>query len=208
MGAAMAKEFRSIGDMNFAAAAAAEIPIITHAPLPKTRRRTPEPEYMPVASRAPETSLRRLEVLLAHAGSPELGTSIGFMKMRGDITEAQWGACDWFAQLYGRYMVAIDAKGVKSGSAEMTSKAEPPDPFTSDAGKKTAKKDEATVKEYRAAELAALVCGRGNFLMFLDVVIDDAVPTWPARRAVEEVATALAIHRRRESKRRRGRQGR
>lgn len=205
MGAVMTKDYGSFGNESLAKAEASTIPIITHAPLPKTRRVAPEPEYMPVASRAPETSLRRLEGLLAQVGSAELGTQIGMMKLRGEITEAQWSACDWFAQLDAKYLLALDAKGVKSGSAELTSKAEPPDPLTSETGLRAAKRDRATVAEFDSAYLAAMACGRGEYLLFRDVVVDDAVPTWAGRRAVQTVSEALRRHRAADSRHRRGR---
>lgn len=197
--------FRSIGDLNMASAG---IPVNTDSALgPRIRRKAVEPEFLPVAAGAPETSIRRLEAFLARVGSAEEGTQVGLMKIRGEISEAQWAACDWFAQLHEKYLLAMDAKQIKSGSAELVSKAEPPDPF-SDAGKTAAKRDAKIVAEYRSAQLAGIVCGGDNWKFFCRVVLEEMVPHWPARRAVDAVSRELAAHRRRESKRRRGRQGR
>lgn len=178
------------------------IRITTGAALRGPSRRRGEPDHMLVAASAPETSLRRLEALLAQCGTSELGTQVRLMKLRGQLTESQCNACDWFAELYAKYLQAIDAKGIKSGSAELVSKSTPPDPF-SDEGSRKAKREREDVQRYESARLAGLACGSERFAMFCNIVIRDETPSWADRVAVSSVSEALSNYRRLASSRRR-----
>ena len=114
---------------------------------PAVRKVRRPPEFVAVSERAPETSIRRLEAMLAEAGSQLRGTQVGLMKLRGEISQLQHAACAWFAEIHAKYLRAIDAKTVKTGSAEMSPKAEPPDPY-SEVGRARAKKERKDVAEF------------------------------------------------------------
>lgn len=171
---------------------------------PAVRERRRAPEFVSVSERAPETSIRRLEAMLVEAGSQLRGTQVGLMKLRGEISDAQHSACVWFAELHAKYLRAIDAKTVKTGSAEMSPKAEPPDPY-SEVGQARAKKERKDVAEFESARLSAMACGSIEYAAFVRVVIDDTVPIYFAKKAVREIGEALRRHRQASSKRRRGR---
>lgn len=179
----------------------------------KVRVERAEPDYLPVAVRAPETAIKRFQKLLREEGmaavlrevtnSSKCGSEIGWMQLRGEITEAQLGACEWYCEVRAAYMLAIEAKDIKSGSPERRSPSTPPDP-NSVAGRAKARHDRRAKAEFESLQLAALACGRGEYLMFRDVVLDGAAVTFAGKKAVQKVSEAIRRHRAAENRARRG----
>ena len=115
------------------------IPVTTRSALGggvRVRVERQEPEFIPVAVKAPETAIKRLQALLREEGMAAVLKEINGRKIlqRDRLDAIAWrdyggqlGACDWFCELYAEYLKAIDSKsGMKSGSAERVSKGEPP----------------------------------------------------------------------------------
>jgi hypothetical protein len=188
--------------------ASARIPINLTTSL-AVRKPKAEPEFMSVAERAPETIMKRLDAMLSEAGSQERGMQIGFMAKRGDLgksphSEVLFRTCMWFFERHVKYLEAVGAKTIKSPSFELTSKSEPPDPF-SEVGLRKAKAEQKVIAEFESAELAALACGRDRYKQFCAVVLDDAAPLGSTKTEIREVAEAIWKHRGLSSRHRRGR---
>lgn len=165
-------------------------------------------EFQEIAKAAPESVVKRLAAMVRDAAaSGEYGYQYGFMKIRGELNEAQFAACKWFDELHNRYLAAIEARTLMSPSAEPLGRAEPSDPIVSERGKALSKREAATVAEFESARLAGLACGGERWDDFMWTVIDDMPPTGLAKRSVVKVADALVIHRRLGSRHRRGRRG-
>lgn len=175
------------------------------------RRIDPEPEYLSIRDRVPETLMRRMEALQTEAASPSAGFPLGRMKMRGDLggreAQARFEACNWYFGLYCRYQKIVGSKTISPQSFMSGGKAEPPDP-DSDKGRNMTRQEARIMREYESARISALACGVDAFAAFVAVVIEEQEPDWRLKSAVVSVADALRRHRnmsRRKSQREKGR---
>jgi hypothetical protein len=166
------------------------------------RRIKPKPEHVGIDKQAPESLIKRTRAMMRDAAS-EKGAELGFMVIRGQITEDEYAACRWFDELHARYLRAIDAKEIKSASLSPGDKAEPPDVF-SEVGQKRARGERQTVAEHDSAVLAGRACGSEHWRLFIRAVVLGEPPTSASAWALKIVARALDKHRRLSSKRRRG----
>jgi hypothetical protein len=156
-----------------------------------------EPDYMPIANAAPESLMIRLRAFDLATGQ-KASTPWGLMAVRGQITDAQWSAVDWFIRVAAEFHNGGGTKGVKSASLNSSGPSEPPDPF-SDEGQKIAKRERAACVEYESARLAGVACGAKVWRLFMDLVTANPGPerilNFHERNAVLVVSQVLLAHR-------------
>ena len=152
-----------------------------------------EGEFTAITKRAPEALLKRL--VLDAAGSL-YATPFARMRLRGDLTEGQYSAGNWFAELEKSYREALcSPKGIQTSTGERHSKSNPLDPF-SPVGWDIAVVERKVIRKFDDARRAGMACGRDKFKLFWFVVIDGAAPVgYTAAIAVKDVCTALEKHR-------------
>lgn len=156
-------------------------------------------EFEPIESRVPESLMRRL---ILDAATSKYGTQAGKMRLRKQLTDAQFSACKWFDELNARYQVALCSPGgIKTSTGERVSKGNPPDPF-SPLGWDIAEDEHLLVRRFDAARKAAMEGGLTQFKLFWFVVIEDGIPTgYACPLAVAKVADLIEAYRSRDSKR-------
>ena len=158
-----------------------------------------DPEYMPIANAAPETLMVRLRAFDL-ATNQRASTPWGLMAIRGQITDAQSHAVDWFVQVAYEFHKGAGAKTAKSASLDMSGPCEPPDPF-SDEGLKIAKRERRAYVEYESARLAGTACGYKPWRIFMELIGSNPGPdrtlSFAERNAVVVVSEALRAHRER-----------
>lgn len=174
--------------------------------IPVTTQTVLQPRRAAAPSEAmPESAIKRVDLAVANGVLGALyGSALGKMRLRHELSEGAYVACLWYQEKRADYERAIEIKGVRTGSAELKSKTEPPD-VDSDRGRRQAKRDRQAVRDYEAAKLAGLAWGRHRFLAFETVVIFERECPSMERAYVRQVAEALMKHRQLSSRHRQGR---
>lgn len=152
-----------------------------------------EGEFTPITKRAPEALLKRL--VLDAAGAIH-ATPFARMRLRGDLTESQYSAGNWFAELEKSYREALcSPKGIQTSTGERHSKSNPLDPF-SPVGWDIAVAERKAIRKFDDARRAGMECGRDKFKLFWFIAIEGGAPVgYTASTAVREVCSALDKHR-------------
>ena len=161
-----------------------------------------EGEFTAITKRAPESLLRRL---VLDAAGALYATPFARMRLRGDLTEGQYSAGNWFADLEKSYREALcSPKGIQTSTGERHSKSNPLDPF-SPVGLDIAAAERKVIRKFEEARRAGMECGRDKFKLFWFVALDGAAPVGhAAKTAVKDVCAALERHRTRAQPRARG----
>lgn len=155
-------------------------------------------DYLSITKRAPEALLKRLAL---DAAGQLHATPFARMRLRNEITEAQYAVGNWFAQLEHEYRRAIGSPGgIRTSTGERITKSHPPDPFSA-TGWNIAASERSAVRKFESARMAGMESGRVRFKHFWFVVVDGGMPVgYVATKAVQEVCSALDKHRSRNWK--------
>ena len=136
--------------------------------------------------------VRRIKMAVANKLlGPEYGCPVALMRLQGELTDREYGACVYYRTLRADYTRAIDAKELKA-QALGEQRSAPVDPESAK-GAAQAKRETNVTADWLYAARVVAACGSRLAAVFDRVVLLDHEP--PGYLAKTEVArVARAIH--------------
>lgn len=154
----------------------------------------------------PETQVRRMQDdIIAGYRGPEYGETIGLLRLRGEISAADYHASKAFQALRVAWLQAIEhSGGVKARDLTKEPRSQSAD-ADSPKGKELVQRASVAIERYQSAWAVIKACGAEAREAFLQFVCPDGQisMTWPNPRVRADIAlVAKALRRHREAARR------